>query len=176
MGSTGRVAWHQSKTASHGPLQPASWLHWWPQLSARLSPLHPMKIPFYFLFWKVHSDLSPWLLCTVISNKCHIKDQYVNIARSSWSVNSLLHGSLFSAFLGNFQFPLLIISPVPLLSVGCYGVRPGCTATWSDRWSHRMSNKIRAVGRCVCVVCGGRDGVIRRRYGSESGCLNLGGP
>lgn len=50
VGSTGRVGWRRSRTASHGPLQPASWPHWWPQVSGRLSSLYPFKITFHRLF------------------------------------------------------------------------------------------------------------------------------
>lgn len=96
VGSTGRAAWHQSRTASHGPLQPASWPHWWPQLSAWLYLLHLFKITFHHLFlegsffllaWK---KLKPGSKCVVISNKYYIKDH----SSHGW-------------------FPFLIISTLP---------------------------------------------------------------
>lgn len=168
VGFTGRAAWRQSRTASHVPLWPAPWPHWWPQVSGRLSHFHPFKItfchPFFFFFEGGSSSplsvTKNWnQVKTVFCWEASCEGSTIYWAISAFTFLLLLKGAgllwtrsfwrvhFSPAFLGNFQLPPLIISPVPLSSVGCYGVQPGCTVIWSDRWSLRMSNIIRAVGR-----------------------------
>lgn len=81
VGSTGRAAWRQSRTASHGPLRPASWPHWWPQVSGRLSSVHPFKITFCHPFFLRGGGSSSLLSVTkkrlklYSDKKHHVKDQ-----------------------------------------------------------------------------------------------------